>query len=121
MSSSAPPGPHSPRPTAAPSYPRGLAANPGQQRCILKPAAGERQKVGSARLLWAAKFRNQPFIALPFAGPDEPCRRPASARLHAAWRLSLYGLRRGEVLGLRWSDIDLKQGRQALVKIHHIV
>src|SRR5215469_12444032 len=33
---------------------------------------------------------------------------PASAdRLHAAWRLSLYGLRRGEVLGLRWSDIDV--------------
>jgi integrase len=29
-------------------------------------------------------------------------------RLHAAWRLSIYGLRRGEVLGLRWSDIDLK-------------
>jgi integrase len=29
-------------------------------------------------------------------------------RLHPAWRLSLYGLRRGEVLGLRWSDIDLK-------------
>jgi integrase len=28
-------------------------------------------------------------------------------RLHAAWRLSLYGLRPGEVLGLRWSDIDL--------------
>ena len=32
----------------------------------------------------------------------------ASDRLHAAWRLSLYGLRRGEVLGLRWSDVDLK-------------
>lgn len=31
-----------------------------------------------------------------------------SDRLHAAWRLSLYGLRRGEVLGLRWADIDLK-------------
>jgi len=30
-------------------------------------------------------------------------------RLAAAWRLSLYGLRRGEVLGLRWSDIDLTQ------------
>jgi integrase len=35
-------------------------------------------------------------------------RAAARDRLHAAWRLSLYGLRRGEVLGLRWSDIDLK-------------
>lgn len=32
----------------------------------------------------------------------------ARDRLHAAWRLSLYGLRRGEVLGLRWADVDLK-------------
>lgn len=31
----------------------------------------------------------------------------AESRLAAAWMLSLYGLRRGEVLGLRWSDIDL--------------
>jgi len=35
-------------------------------------------------------------------------RRATSDRLHAAWRLSLYGLRRGEVLGLRWLDVDLK-------------
>src|SRR5262249_3632600 len=35
-------------------------------------------------------------------------RAAADDRLHAAWRLSLYGLRRGEVLGLRWLDIDLK-------------
>jgi integrase len=35
-------------------------------------------------------------------------RTAATTRLDAAWRLSLYGLRRGEVLGLRWSDIDLK-------------
>jgi integrase len=35
-------------------------------------------------------------------------RAAAATRLHAAWRLSLYGLRRGEVLGLRWSDVDLK-------------
>ncbi|MGH3253443.1 MAG: tyrosine-type recombinase/integrase, partial [Trebonia sp.] len=35
-------------------------------------------------------------------------RAPAQTRLHAAWRLSLYGLRRGEVLCLRWADIDLK-------------
>jgi integrase len=28
-------------------------------------------------------------------------------RLYVAWCMSLYGLRRGEVLGLRWCDIDL--------------
>jgi len=46
-------------------------------------------------------------------------------RLHAAWRLSLYGLRRGEVLGLRWSDIDLKAKtltvRQARVLVNYQV
>jgi integrase len=30
----------------------------------------------------------------------------AGDRLAAAWQLSMYGLRRGEVLGLCWSDID---------------
>ncbi len=32
----------------------------------------------------------------------------ADHRLNAAFQLSLYGLRRGEVLGLCWSDIDLQ-------------
>jgi integrase len=32
----------------------------------------------------------------------------ADDRLNAAWQLSLYGLRRGEVLGLCWSDVDLQ-------------
>src|SRR5262249_11544626 len=31
-------------------------------------------------------------------------------RLAACWRLSLYGLRRSEVVGLRWCDVDLKAG-----------
>lgn len=31
----------------------------------------------------------------------------ATDRLAAAWMLSLYGLRRGEVLGLHWCDVDL--------------
>ena len=34
----------------------------------------------------------------------------AGDRLHAAWRMTLYGLRRGEVLGLRWDDVDLAAG-----------
>lgn len=34
----------------------------------------------------------------------------ADHRLSVAWQLSLYGLRRGEVLGLRWSDVDLVAG-----------
>ena len=36
--------------------------------------------------------------------------KASSDRLYVAWRLSLYGLRRGEVLGLRWSDVDLRPG-----------
>jgi len=30
--------------------------------------------------------------------------------LHAAWLMSLYGLRRGEVLGLAWEHVDLEAG-----------
>ena len=32
----------------------------------------------------------------------------ATERLSVAFQLSMYGLRRGEVLGLRWSDVDLE-------------
>jgi integrase len=42
------------------------------------------------------------------AAPGSFLAKASRDRLHAAWRLSLYGLRRGEVLGLRWADIDLK-------------
>lgn len=31
----------------------------------------------------------------------------AEDRLAACWRLSVLGMRRGEVVGLRWSDVDL--------------
>lgn len=34
-------------------------------------------------------------------------RTASEDRLHPAWRLSLYGLRRGEVMGLRWADVNL--------------
>jgi len=42
-------------------------------------------------------------------------------RLHAAWRLSLYGLRRGEVLGLRWADVDLKAQTLTVVQARVLV
>jgi integrase len=38
----------------------------------------------------------------------------ADDRWHAAWILSLYGLRRGEVCGLRWEDVDLDEGTIAV-------
>lgn len=49
-----------------------------------------------------------------------------STRLGAIWRLSaMTGMRRGEVLGLRWSDIDLDRSRlsvrQALVAVGYEV
>lgn len=46
-------------------------------------------------------------------------------RLFPAWRLTLYGLRRGEVLGLRWSDLDLSAKevtiRQARIPVDYRV
>ena len=51
--------------------------------------------------------------------------KASSDRLYAAWRLSLYGLRRCEVLGLLWSDIDLRAGtltvNQARVSVEYRV
>jgi integrase len=42
-------------------------------------------------------------------------------RLHAAWLMSLSGMRRGEVLGLRWQDVDLRKGELRIRKTRTIV
>lgn len=44
-------------------------------------------------------------------------RSVADDRLFAAWLLLITtGMRRGEVLGLRWSDVDLEHGRLSIVR-----
>lgn len=39
---------------------------------------------------------------------DQLRKRFAKDRIGHAWELALYGLRRGEIAGLRWADVDLK-------------
>lgn len=41
--------------------------------------------------------------------------------LAPAWFLSAAGLRRGEVIGARWSDVDLKAGTVAVARAHVLV
>ncbi len=45
----------------------------------------------------------------------------AGERRAACWLLSALGLRRGEVLGLRWSDIDLDAGTIAIARTRVLV
>lgn len=42
-------------------------------------------------------------------------RQVSTDRYAAAWRLSLYGLRRGEVLGLTWANVDLETAEARIV------
>lgn len=54
-----------------------------------------------------------PYKAMQTYEPDEVRKLLAKAaddRNGHAWHLALSGLRRGEIAGLRWSDIDLKNG-----------
>ena len=66
-----------------------LARNPVEH--VKRP-----RQVRSERLTWT---REEVHAFLAEAGRD---------RLYAAWRLSLYGLRRGEVTALRWDGYDRK-------------
>lgn len=45
----------------------------------------------------------------------------ADDRIHAAWRLTLYGLRRAEACGLRWSDVDLAAGTITITQTRPVV
>lgn len=45
----------------------------------------------------------------------------AGDRLHACWLLSLLGLRRAEVLGLRWGDVDYTAGTVTIARTRVLV
>jgi integrase len=68
-----------------------LARNPAEH---VRPP----RQVKRAATTWSA---GQLRAFLELAGTD---------RLAACWRLSLYGMRRGEVAGLRWDAVDLDAG-----------
>ncbi len=62
---------------------------------VAKPQNEDRESIGAA---WTATETRR-FLATV-----------SNDRYSAAWRLSLYGLRRGEVLGLTWENIDWEAG-----------
>jgi integrase len=45
----------------------------------------------------------------------------AAGRLHACWLMSALGLRRGEVLGLKWSDISFTDGTVTIARTRVLV
>jgi len=79
---------------------------------VLDAAVRERLvSVNVARLV--ERPRGEPTIVGKAWSPEEARKfllTAASDRYAAAWRLSLCGLRRGEVLGMRWSSVDLDAG-----------
>ncbi len=77
-----------------------MARNPVQRlRKDRRPTTGERAEMQ----VWSEAHVHA-FLAAAEAD-----------RLHALWRLALAtGMRRGELLGLRWEDVDLDAGRLAV-------
>jgi len=72
------------------------------------------------------------YVKLPEQGKRQPATWSAAQvqaflavaqadRLHAAWRLTLYGLRRAEVCGLRWCDVDLEGMRLTVASTRPVV
>jgi integrase len=79
-----------------------LAANPVQY--VRLPSVGHREDTTWSEVQLTA------FVAAA-----------AADRLAACWLLSALGLRRGEVLGLRWSDVDLDAGTLTIARARVLV
>lgn len=89
--------------------PRSVRLTLGRFKAALEMAVNEGHLVRNvARLVTPPDYTPGERDIWSVAEVREFLHAATADRLHAAWRLSLYGLRRGEVLGLRWADIDLK-------------
>ena len=68
---------------------------------------------------WQEERGGQARESLDWRGGEEVPRFTAGDRLHAIWQLALVGgLRRAELCGLKWEDIDLKEGTVRIVRTH---
>jgi integrase len=66
---------------------------------------------------WMEHFADDVEYRAPEGSLDDVLESVRDDRLFAAWRLlANSGVRRGELLGLRWSDLDLEAGRMSVVR-----
>jgi integrase len=93
---------------------------------VLRNALGDAVKWGKItrnpagrELCEAPKVRSKPMLKAPWS-PEEMrqfLRHVEVDRLYAAWLLlATTGVRRGELLGLRWQDLDLDSGGLSIVQ-----
>jgi len=80
-------------------------------------------KVAANPVRWVKRVKREAADRATWS--EEQVRRftaaAAADRLAACWLLSLLGLRRGEVLGLRWADISLGEGTLAIARSRVLV
>jgi integrase len=93
---------------------------------VLRKALGDAVRWGKImrnpagrELCEAPKVRTRPLLKAPWSPKEMQrfLRHVESDRLQGAWLLvATTGLRRGELLGLRWEDVDLEGGRLSIIQ-----
>ena len=86
---------------------------------VLQQALGDAAQQGLivrnvASLVQRPRQTHQEMTTWPLTEVRQFERAVAGERLRLAWLLTLLGLRRGEVLGLLWQDVDLDPARPQL-------
>jgi len=80
-------------------------------------------KVAANPVRWVRRVKREENVRTTWS--EDQVRRflttAAADRLAACWLLSLLGLRRGEVLGLKWSDVSLGEGTITIARSRVLV